>query len=300
MANPLAWDDFRLVKAIADQRGLAPAAERLGINPSTAFRRLGQMEAALGTLLFERHRAGYAPTPAGEEMVRIAARMEDDVAAFSRKLDGQLLAPSGELRVTTADSLFNDLLAPIIARFCDRYPEVRVDVVLSNQPLNLSKRDADVALRATDGPPDTLVGRRLATIAWALYGRAEDGAEIPPGERRWVSLAQETGAAKVARYVAARADPARVALRLDTVVGLVKAVEAGIGIAPLACLSGDRHAGLMRLSPPEPDLSAGLWLLTHADLRHSARVRVFLDFVGTEIARLRDLIEGRVPFSGPR
>ncbi|MFE1600880.1 LysR family transcriptional regulator [Methylobacterium sp. ID0610] len=295
MTSPLAWDDFRLIKAIADQRGLAPAAERLGINPSTVFRRLGQIEAALGTILFERHRTGYAPTPAGEEMMRVATRMEDDVAAFSRKLDGQLLAPSGELRITTADSLFNDLLAPILARFCDRYPEVRVDVVLSNQPLNLSKRDADVALRATDGPPDTLVGRRLATIAWALYGRVEDGAETPLAERRWVSLAQETGAAKVARYVAARADPARIALRLDTVVSLVRAVEAGIGIAPLACLAGDRRPGLMRLTPPEPDLSAGLWLLTHADLRHAARVRVFLDFVAAEIGRLRDLIEGRDP-----
>lgn len=272
MAKTLAWDDFRLIKAIADQRGLAPAAERLGINASTAFRRLGQIEAALGTMLFERHRAGYAPTPAGEEMVRVAARMEEDVAGFSRRLDGQLLAPSGELRVTTADSLFTDLLAPLLARFADRYPEVRLDVVLSNRPLNLSKRDADVALRATDEPPDTLVGRRLATIAWALYGRAEDGTETPPAARRWVSLAQETGAAKVARYVAARADPGRVVLRLDTVSALVAAVEAGIGIAPLACLAGDRRPGLIRLSQPDPDLAAGLWLLTHADLRHAARV----------------------------
>lgn len=299
MSHTLAWDDFRLIKAIADRRALAPAAERLGINPSTAFRRLGQIEAALGTILFERHRAGYSPTPAGEEMVRVAARMEDDVAAFSRKLDGQLLAPAGELRVTTADSLFSELLAPILARFCDRHPQVRLDLVLSNQALNLSKRDADVALRATDDPPDTLVGRRLATIAWALYGRVEDGAETPLAARRWVSLAQGTGAAKVARYVAARVDPARVVLRLDTVVGMVEAVEAGIGIAPLACLVGDRRPGLVRLGPPEPDLAAGLWLLTHADLRHAARVRAFLDFVGAEIARQRDLIEGR-GVSGPR
>ncbi|MGY2047216.1 LysR family transcriptional regulator [Methylobacterium sp. JK268] len=293
MGSPLSWDDFRLVKAIADQRGLAPAAARLGINASTAFRRLGQIEAALGTPLFERRRAGYAATPAGEEMVRAAARMEDDVAAFSRKLDGQLLAPSGELRVTTADSLFGYLLAPILARFPDRYPEIRLDLVLSNRPLNLAKRDADVALRATDDPPDTLVGRRLATIAWALYGRVEDGAARPLAERRWISLAHETGAAKVARFVAMRAEPARIVLRVDTVAALVEAVEAGIGIAPLACVVGDRQPGLTRLSEPQPDLATGLWLLTHADLRHAARVRVFLDFVAEEIGRQRPLIEGR-------
>ncbi|KTS14582.1 LysR family transcriptional regulator, partial [Methylobacterium indicum] len=162
---PLAWDDFRLVKAIFDQRGLTQAAERLGINHSTAFRRLGQIEASLRTPLFERHRTGYVPTPAAEEMVRIAARMEEDVLAFTRRIESCGLTPAGELRVTTAASLLTGLLTPILAEFCARCPEVRLDVVVSEQALNLAKRDADVALRATNDPPDTLVGRRLATIA---------------------------------------------------------------------------------------------------------------------------------------
>ncbi|GJD49205.1 HTH-type transcriptional regulator HdfR [Methylobacterium crusticola] len=293
MPPALAWDDFRLVKAISDQRGLTQAAERLGINHSTAFRRLGQIEAALHTALFERHRTGYVATPAGEEMVRIAARMEEDVTGFARRLEGAAPTPAGELRVTTADSLLIDLLTPILARFCARCPEVRLDVVVSNQALNLAKRDADVALRATDDPPDTLVGRRLATIAWALYGRAGDGDGGALAERRWVSPAPGLGAAKAARYVLERTAPERVVLRLDTVVGLADAVAAGIGIGPLPCLIAERRPGLVRLSAPEPDLSAGLWLLTHPDLRRAARVRAFLDFVGEAILRERDLIEGR-------
>src|ERR671921_812838 len=94
----LAWDDFRLVKAVADTKGLSEAAERLGVNHSTVFRRLGQIEDALGTKLFERHRTGYALTPAGEEMAVLAERMEEDVAAFARKLAGQALTPAGGLR----------------------------------------------------------------------------------------------------------------------------------------------------------------------------------------------------------
>jgi DNA-binding transcriptional LysR family regulator len=291
----LAWDDFRLVKAICDQRGLTQAAERLGINHSTAFRRLGQIEAALRTPLFERHRTGYVPTPAAEEMTRIAARMEEDVLAFTRRIEGQGLSPAGELRITTAASLLTGLLTPILAAFCTRCPEVRLDVVVSEQALNLAKRDADVALRATNDPPDTLVGRRLATIAWALYGRVDIDRAVPLAQQRWVSPAPRLGAATAARYVQERTEADRIVLRLDTVQGLADAVEAGIGIGPLPCVIGDRRPNLARLGPPEPELAAGLWLLTHPDLRRAARVRAFLDFVGDAIARERDLIEGRIP-----
>src|SRR5215211_1098797 len=190
----LAWDDFRLVKAIAEARTLPGAAGLIGINHSTVFRRLGQIEAALGTTLFERHRTGYALTPAGEEMVSVAQRLDSDITAFTRKIAGQVVAPEGELRITTNDSLLVHLLTPMFAAFRNSCPDVRLDIVLANQALNLSKRDADVAVRAMDNPPENLVGRRVARIAWALYGRASEiqhvEANEPPSfaDRRWVSL----------------------------------------------------------------------------------------------------------------
>src|SRR5918997_369999 len=203
-APRLAWDDFRLVKTIAEAKGLAGAAERLGINHSTVFRRLGALEDGLKVKLFERHRAGYALSPAGEEMAALAERMEEDVASFARKLAGQAVTPAGELRVTTNDTLLIHLLTPLFARFCARCPDIRLDVVLSNQALNLSKRDADVAIRATDKPPETLVGRRMATIAWALYGRAADFPQaetVDPAalaDRTWVALGDNLAALKAA------------------------------------------------------------------------------------------------------
>ena len=303
MADPqtVAWDDFKLVRLIAEAKGLAGAAERLGINHSTAFRRLGQLEEALGTKLFERHRTGYALTPAGEEMAAMAERMDEDVASFTRKLAGQALSPAGELRVTTNDTLLVNLLTPLFARFHRQCPDVRLDVVLTTQALNLSKRDADVAIRATDDPPETLVGRRAATIAWALYGRADDfptPGEIDPAslyERRWVTLGDNLATVKAARFVREHVVPERIVYKVNTVLGLTEAVEAGIGIGPLPCFIADARASLVRLSPPNPDFSAGLWLLTHPDLRHSARVRVFLDFLAAEIAKQRKHIEGTTP-----
>jgi DNA-binding transcriptional LysR family regulator len=293
----LAWDDFKLVRLIAEAKGLAGAAERLKVNHSTVFRRLGQLEEALGAKLFERHRTGYALTAAGEEMAALAERMDDDVAGFARKLAGQVLSPAGELRVTTNDTLLTHLLTPLFARFHERCPDVRLDVVLSNQALNLSKRDADVAIRATDTPPETLVGRRAATIAWALYGRAADFPEPATiqesalYDRRWVALGDNM-AVKAARYVRERVAPERIVYKINTVLGLTEAVEAGIGVGPLPCFIADARPALVRLSPQNPDFSTGLWLLTHPDLRHSARVRVFLDFLAAEIAKQRKYLEG--------
>jgi DNA-binding transcriptional LysR family regulator len=293
------WDDIRLVKAIADACGLIGAAEILGINHSTVFRRLGQIEAAMKTTLFERHRNGYAATPAGEEMAALGARMENDVAAFALKLAGSQPAPHGELRVTTNDSLLVHLLTPLFAKFQTHYPDIRLDVVLGNQVLNLSKRDADIAIRATDNPPDTLVGRQIARVAWALYGRASDYQDAPEGvptdlfDRRWVALADNLGHLQAAKHVRLNVAPENIVYKLNTVLGLADAIEQGIGIGHLPCLIGDNRAGLVRLSVPVDSFSAGLWLLTHPDLRHAPRVRAFMEFMGQELSRGRAIIEGQ-------
>jgi DNA-binding transcriptional LysR family regulator len=289
-ASALAWDDFRVIRAVAEARGLGGAAARLGLNHSTVFRRLGAIEAALGVALFERRRDGYVPTPAGEEMAALAERMDGDITAFARKVAGQQPAPAGDLRVTTNDSLLLHLLTPMFARFRAACPQIRLDIVLANQPLNLSKRDADVAIRATDRPPDTLVGRRIARIAWALYGRRGDGTAI--AGRPWVAPGDDLGVLAVAAAVRAVAPPEGIGYRVNTVVGMAAAVAAGIGIGHLPCFVADRDPWLVRLAPPDPALSAELWLLTHADMRHSARVRAFLDHMAGEIGRHRAAIEG--------
>ncbi|MGW5957645.1 LysR family transcriptional regulator [Methylorubrum thiocyanatum] len=288
---PVAWDEFRLVRAITERGALAPAAASLGINPSTAFRRLAAIEAELGTRLFERHRSGYVATPAGEAMAAAAARMEEEVARFDREVADRAQTPSGLLRVTAAAPLVTDLLMPMLGRFRTRYPKVQIELVVSEEALNLSRRDADVALRATRDPPPNLVGRKLATIAWAVYGPVRGDADGANAD--WVSPSEAVAGGLFARFVAARAGPERVAMRLNTVQGLCEAICEGIGIGPLPCYRGDRIAGLRRLSGPDPELAASLWLLTHPDLRHAARVRAFMDHVAAEVAPLRPALEGR-------
>lgn len=308
--NRMSWDDFRLVRAISEAGNLTGAADTLGVNHSTVFRRLAQLEALLGVKLFERHRSGYVATHPGEQMLTISEKWAEDVSSLGRLLMGCSLSPSGEVRITTNDTLLVHMLTPVFAGFRRQYPQIRLDIVLANQPLNLSRRDADIAIRATDNPPETLVGRRIAAIAWAVYGRQSDFADIKteaadirdiPGidNHAWVSLGDHFAALKVTRFVHERAGANRIAYRVNSVLGLTEAVSAGIGIGPLPCFIADQYPGLLRLTTPDPDFSAGLWLLTHPDLRHSARVRAFMDYAAADITRLRPFLEGESREAAP-
>jgi DNA-binding transcriptional LysR family regulator len=293
----LSWDDFRYVKAIAGTRSLAGAAASLGVNHSTVFRRLGQIEQQLGSRLFERGRAGYALTTCGEQMVELAERMDEDIVTFERKVTGQDLRPSGELRVTTSDVVLLHLLNDVLIGFRRAYPEIVLDIVVSNERLNLSKRDADVAVRATYHNPDPLAGSKVARIAWAVFGPAARATEpfdpARDGPRHdWVAFADPSSIAKAMKWLKDFVGEKRIVYKVNTMVGLAEAAAGGVGMVLLPCYVGTAVPGLAQLSPPLPELEGELWLLTHPDLRNTARVRAFLDYCAAAIAQRRKTIEG--------
>ena len=310
-AKRLVWDDLRLIRSIAESGGLSGAAEQLGLAVSTVFRRLEHMEATLETAVFERHRAGYALTPAGEELLALAQRVDEDVTAVARRIAGQqrVQQPRGELSIATNDTLLTELLTPLFAVFSRRYPEVRLNVLVGNPSLNLARRDADIAIRATDHPPENLSGVKIARTVWAPYGklsqsapRRRSGDASPLDGQPWVTLSDELAGHNSNRFVRTNVPPDRIAYTVNTVSGLAEAIEAGIGVGYLPCLVGDMRPGLVRLGPLAPALGNNLWLLSHPDLRNAARVRVMLDFLAAEMVKLRPLLEGerpRVPAQEP-
>ena len=265
MAGSVSWDEFRLVKAIADSRSLVGAADVLGLNHSTIFRRLGALEESLGARLFERSRLGYAPTAAGEEMIALAARMAQEINEFERTVAGRDVQPAGELRVTTNDTFLAHFVAPVLASFCKAYPDIRLDVIVANTPLNLSKRDADVAIRATVDPPDTLVGRRIADVHWAQYapetwGRAVD--DTSP----WIGYGDALSGVRAGRWIAQNVGLNLIRCRVDSILGVAQAIAAGIGVGVLPCFIGDRTPGLVRFGDRLPSFGDAIWLLTHPDM----------------------------------
>jgi len=184
--------------------------------------------------------------------------------------------------------------------FRKAYPEIRLEIIVSNASLNLSKREADIAVRATQHPPETLIGRRTASIRWAVYGRPEIVGEAGYEHARardyqWVGFADNLANLSPATWLHDHVGEERVMYRVDTVMGLAEAAQAGAGLALLPCFIGSATPGLARLTEPEEGIDAGLWLLTHPDLRGTARVRAFMEHVGRELARRRDFIEGRAP-----
>lgn len=300
--QPLAWDDFRLVRAIADHRSLGGAAEALGVNNSTVFRRLNALEEHLGVRIFERARSGYLLTSAGEEMVALAMRMAESIIEFERRIAGQDVRPSGELRVTTTDTIFSHLVAPMFCAFRQRFPEITLDFVIDNRALNLSRRDADVAIRASVDPPQSLVGRRVATIGWGAYvSKAlaaeakldlENIAALCAAPTRWVGLGDPIIGTAGGRWIAANIAPESVVVKVNAVSTLASAVEAGLGLGLLPSFIGAQLKNAVHIPAIRPPSETGMWVLTHPDLKKAARVRAFLDFFGAELAKKRKLIEG--------
>ncbi|GHB06561.1 LysR family transcriptional regulator [Modicisalibacter luteus] len=277
----LQWDDLRIVLAIAQEGSLSGAARHLKVSHATVFRRLESLERRLGARLFERGRRGYVPTIAGEDLSSTAARMEAEWLGAQRRIAGQDLQPTGTLRVTTTDALFEGLLAPMFAEFRNAYPEIALDVVISNQLFNLTRREADIAIRPTSFPPDTLVGRRIGRLAQAVYGANALGHQEAD---TWIGAEEGLGYRVLDRWMNEQGANMACAYRVDSVLGMRAAVRSGAGKAILPCYLADDEPGMARLSDPIEAMATDLWLLTHPDLRGTLRIRLFFDHIAHAVA----------------
>lgn len=295
-AQPSNWDDLRMFLAVARAGSLSGAARALGVNHSTVFRRVGAFEEALGVRLFERLQGGYVLTAAGDEMLETAIRLEEEIASLGRKITGQDLRLSGTIRLTTIDMLALGLLPRHLASFRANYPGIDLEVAVSNAAVNLGRREADVALRVSNQPPETLVGRRVGRLVFAVYVAAASvgmtGA-APSAEDDWIGFDSDHEA--LVRRFARFLPEVRPIFRVNSVAAAIAAAKAGIGLAPLPCGIADLEPDLVRVASLPDDFTLDLWLLTHEDLRRTARIRAFLDFLANALAGEAPLLEGRQP-----
>jgi DNA-binding transcriptional LysR family regulator len=296
---PIPWDDLRYVLAVAAEGSLAGAARALGVNHTTVLRRVNAFEERLGLRLFERLPTGYFLTSGGAELIEAARLMEDTVVALERRLAGQDRRLAGAVRVTTTDTLVDTLLPPILAAFRAKHPSIQVELILSNEAFNLAKRAADVAIRPADNPPEGLIGRRVSAIAFAIYaGRgylAQTGKMEDLSKHAWLAPTDELSTTSVAQWMRVALPQAEIALKANSLLALRQAAVENLGLAALPCYLGDSSNDLIRVRPPIPAMTTALWILTHEDLRRSARVRAFTEFVAAAIARQRPLLEGTRP-----
>lgn len=296
------WNEPQLVLAVHRAGSLTGAAKTLGIDHSTAFRRLNAVEARLGVRLFERLTGGsYEATAAGERMAAAAERMEDETLALDRDIVGRDRRLTGRLRVTSSETLAYRELTRHLAAFRKQHPGIVVELAIDNRVLSLSRREADIALRPIRPKEGDLWGRKLADVAWTVYGARDclgaDHVVLASADdlgRHGVIGWEETAVGiRAADWLNRRVATESFVYRTNSLVNQMVAAKAGIGLALLPCYLGDRDADLARaLADPVFELAGELWIVTHSDLKRTARVRAFFEIVGEAIARERGLFDG--------
>ncbi|WP_368186460.1 LysR family transcriptional regulator [Aestuariibius sp. HNIBRBA575] len=290
----LDWNDLRYVLETARQGGISGAARVLGVNHATVARRITAAETALGARLFERLASGYIATEAGLDAVRAAEAMEITGAQLDRQVGARDTTISGSLTVTAPQLLISAGLGAMFREFITAHPDIDLKVLASNDVLNLSQREADVAIRISDNPSPTLVGRRVTQQRGAVYASPDLIARDQGGDAPldWVRFIHWPGPPK---WLTDLRPNLNVRLSVDDMIVAIEAARSGIGATRMACFLGDGEPGLARV-PGLPDFPyMPIWILTHPDLRRVPRIQAFVDFAATHMRGMRPLFEGQSP-----
>ena len=263
------WDDLRYILAIARASTLAAAARRLGVDQTTVARRLAAAEAALGTRLYERRAGSLYPTESGQTAIAHAARIEHDVDALERGASDSDVDAAGSVRVTAVPVLVNRLLAPSLPDFCAGYARLRLELMAEARNVSLTRREADIALRlARPEGAGSLLTRRLGYLAYAVYGPRRGASK----HLKWITYEEGLSHLPQARWIAARRDEEVAPVLAGDTETIMHLVRAGLGKSLLPRFAADRDPHLKCLSGAGAVLTRGLWLLTHRELHHTARV----------------------------
>jgi DNA-binding transcriptional LysR family regulator len=282
------WDDMRFFLALAREGTVSGAGRVLAVKHTTVARRIAALEDQLGSRLFDRLPGGYAMTQAAENLYHHALAMEETALAADREVFGLDAQLSGALKLTASPDVFTNLVAPGLQRFTEQYPGIELELSASASLSDLASRQADIALRLTARPPEYLIGREVVPLRHGVYASS-------------VYLKRKRSGEQVILWDSERDLPewgnkhfpgGRIVARTNDIQTMMGAVRNHLGLARMPCYIADAEPSLRRLDLPLTPSTWGVWVLSHVDLRSTARVRVCRDFLVEIIEQKRDLIEG--------
>lgn len=293
------WNDLKYFLAVARQHSTIAAGKSLGISQSTVHRRLNELERRLQRKLVTREPTGYRLTDYAKNLLPYAERIESGVLEFQRHVLDQARDLSGVIRVTCPEPIvFRLTKSPLLDRFLERYPELRIKFVSSDRYLDVSKGEADIAFRSGD-TDEELIGRKIADSLWAVYASKDYVASHgkPQGleelkRHPLVAFDGSLSGHRTSKWLKEVAPDATIAAQSNSVLGLVSSVKSGVGIGPLPTALGDAEETLVKILGPIPELTRSWRMLTHPDLRHTPRVAAFFDFVMEQRALLKSVFTG--------
>lgn len=289
------WDDVRYFLAVARHGSVRAAAERLGVNHSTVLRRIAQLEKRLAAQMFDKLPSGYRLTSAGEEVLALAGQMEVSSNELEARVLGRDQSLHGVLRVTLAPTLATHLLMPDFAEFVRRHPGVAMQVLSIDEPVNLTNREAEVAIRVVydrDRLAPNLHGLKGPELFGAAYMSRDLLAAWRAGRAdrvRWI-IKDNIGMPDWAQEGDVPA--AEVPFRTSSADAQIVAARQGLGMTTLPCFVGDSDPLLARVPGTGLHLHGTLWLLTQGETRKTMRVRLFTEFIAERLARRATLLAG--------
>ncbi len=267
--------DLAVVLAVIRGRTLAGAGERLGVDASTVFRVLGRIERGLGQRLFERTRGGCHPLELALALGGHAEQLELHLESARSAAQVQPEQLSGTVRITTTDTVLHGLVAPALKPLATRHPLLDFELHSGNELASLTRRDADIAVRATRRPPQHLVGKQVGHLQMALYTARRGGMRSLDAVREgaaWVApddgLPEHPSVAWRKRHFP-KAVPR---YRVGSILAVAELVAQGLGVGVLPLFLARARTDLRALTEPIEECETALWLLTHPESRHLRRV----------------------------
>jgi DNA-binding transcriptional LysR family regulator len=268
--------DLEITLALVRAGTLATAGERLGVDASTVFRSLQRIERGLGRQLFERTRSGYIATEMATLLAEHAEQMEVALEAARSSVESAPSQISGKVRITTTDTLLHGVVAPALRTLRTLHPLLSYELHTGNELASLTRRDADIAVRATKRPPQHLVGKHIGPIRVAVYaakrGGARKFADVEAGKVDWIApddaLPDHPSVVWRKRHFP-RVTPR---YRVSSILSVLELVALGLGVGVVPLFLAEGRSDVVQLTEPLDECQTELWLLTHAESRHLRRV----------------------------
>lgn len=293
------WDDFRFVLAIVRGGSVSAAAKQLGVDHATVIRRVDRLEKHLSAKLFERRKTGYLLTEAGQRVADSAEAMESTIVANQEQVGGSVARLTGTVRIGAPDGFGTAFLAPRLAPFVDRYPDLDLQLVATARLFSLSKREADIAISLTMPKEGRIVGRKLLDYRLGLYAAPGYLGRFPEitsrqdlTQHRFVGYIEELLFTPELDYLPQVSPRISARFRSANLIAQLNATLSGFGIAVLPHFMASDYPQLVPVLPDEISITRTFWILMHADSKDLARIRAVADYIGEIVERERALFAG--------
>ena len=282
------WDDLRYFLALARKGTVSGAGKDLSVKHTTVARRIKALEQTLGTRLFDRLPNGYAMTQPGEKLYEHALVMEEQALELNREIVGLDTQLQGTLKLTAAHDVLTRLIIPHLGLFKRAYPKIDLQLSSSTDLANIGTKEADIALRLTPNPPDYLIGKKVLPLGMGLYASSK----YLKKNLKIDQLILWSLTDKKSEWVTQHFPQANINLLVNDVTTMTACAVQNMGIARLPCYIADTYPTLRRLPLKIKPSTWGVWVLSHVDMRETARVRACREFLINIIEQHKSLILG--------